>query len=223
MLELKYFKELPCRSLNANTKYIQLAGADLYTDKEGNHFAFLSIKNNHSKPCFSLYLYIKEYDSSGTFLKENKFSMPTYYAERGIHIINEPIPLENGCDGIEVFVYLAEYVGYNFYNDKFTRIGEEQINLSLSTIKTQAKTVNNSVKQSVVKPTVSSDSEEPVYDEPEMDKINDVAQFDTSSNDATVTTKPRIFNFISVLCPIASGITIFIIVNLIMQFFNNLI
>ena len=146
MLELRYFKELPCRLLNKNTAYVQLAGADLYTDKEGNRYAFVSVKNNYRKPLFSLYLYIKEYDSTGTFLRDNKFSVPTFYGETGINVINEPIAVDKSCDGIEVFIYFAEYVGFNFYNDVFSKAGRERINLSISSVKTQVKAASNAVK-----------------------------------------------------------------------------
>ena len=143
MLELKFFKELPCRSLNQNKSFVELAGADLYNDKEGNRYAFLSFKNNYRGPFFSLYLYLKEYDSSGTFLKENKFSVPNFYGKTGVHVINEPIELEKECEGIEVFIYLAEYTKKNFYNDKFVNPGSEKIEMNLAAMKNQAKVSGN--------------------------------------------------------------------------------
>ncbi len=147
MLELKFFKELPCRSLNQNKSFVELAGADLYNDKEGNRYAFLSFKNNYRGPFFSLYLYLKEYDSSGTFLKENKFSVPNFYGKQGVHVINEPIELEKECEGIEVFIYLAEYTKKNFYNDKFVSPGSEKIEMNLAAMKNQAKVSSNSTSR----------------------------------------------------------------------------
>lgn len=149
MLELKYFKELPCRSLNNNSHYVQLAGADLYNDKDGNRYAFISVKNCHRTPFFSLYLYIKQYDSSGAFLKDDKFSVPTIYGTPGIHVINEPIPLEKGCDGIEVFIYLAEYTGHNFYNDSFSKAGREKVTLDLSKVKSKPRPTSNTKLETV--------------------------------------------------------------------------
>ena len=159
MLELKFFKELPCRSLNQNKSFVELAGADLYNDKEGNRYAFLSFKNNYRGPFFSLYLYLKEYDSSGTFLKENKFSVPNIYGRPGLHVINEPIELEKECEGIEVYIYLAEYTKKNFYNDNFVTPGNERIEMNIAAMKNQAKANANSTSRPMAEGGVAGDSD----------------------------------------------------------------
>lgn len=216
MLELKYFKELPCRSLNTNTSYIQLAGADIYNDKEGNRYAFISVKNNYRKPFFSLYLYIKEYDSSGTFLKENKFSVPNFYGTTGIHVINEPILLEKGCDGIEVFIYFAEFSGHNFYNDKFTKTGHEDIKLDLSNIKTQAKAATNVKKATTAQPTAT------VYDEEEEnDEVQKPVDVNSITSNSVVTKRTTLFNFATIIFVVIAIIVFLVFFTMIPQFVES--
>lgn len=216
MLELKYFKELPCRTLNTNTSCIQLAGADIYNDKDGNRYAFISVKNNYHKPFFSLYLYIKEYDSSGTFLKENKFSIPNIYGTRGVHVINEPILLEKGCDGIEVFIYFAEFTGRNFYNDKFTKTGDENIKLDLSNIKTQAKAATNVQKTTRIEPTVEASYE----DDEEVEEVQKAIDVNTITSTSVVTKQPRLLNFATLIFIVIAIIIFVIFFSLIPQFVN---
>ena len=200
MLELKFFKELPCRSLNNNKSFVELAGADLYNDKEGNRYAFLSFKNNYKGPFFSLYLYLKEYDSSGTFLKENKFSVPNFYGKTGLHVINEPIELEKECEGIEVYIYLAEYVGKNFYNDAFVTPGNEKLEMNLAAMKNQAKASTNSQSRPIEGAELSQEEQAPQYDEngeeiPVQAGPASAASMASSAN-AVVTTSKGLFNFI---------------------------
>lgn len=196
MLELKFFKELPIRSLNQNHSFAEVKGADLYTDKEGNRYAFISYKNSYKTPLFSLYLHIKEYDSSGTFLKEDRFSIPNIYGTTGLHIINEPIPLENSCDGIEVFVYFAEYNKYNFYNDRFIKQGFEMTEpTSLQNAKTTAKMPGSS---GVAFKTPTVERTEGTETDYEEDEIVEDAIYMASQAKTKVVSKKNIFNFISI-------------------------
>lgn len=124
MRELKYYKELPVRSVNKITYPIALAGADCYIDIQGNKFAFISFRNA-GKPFFSLYLLLKQYNGSGSLIKESKFSIPSTYAKKGLFITPEPVPIEQECEGVEVYIQLAEFAGKTFYNDSWTRKGAE--------------------------------------------------------------------------------------------------
>ena len=127
MRELKYYKDLPVRSINKITYPLCVAGADCYIDIDGNKFAFISFRNASKKPFFSLYLLIKEYNSAGTLIKETKFSCPNTYARKGLFVTPEPVPIESECEGIEVFVQLAEFASRTFYNDYWTKRGAEMI------------------------------------------------------------------------------------------------
>lgn len=124
MRELKYYKDLPVRSINKITYPIALAGADCYIDIQGNKYAFISFRNA-GKPFFSLYLLLKQYNGAGSLIKESKFSVPSTYAKKGLFITPEPVPIEQECEGVEVYIQLAEFAGKTFYNDSWTRKGAE--------------------------------------------------------------------------------------------------
>ena len=221
MLELKFFKELPIRSLNQNHSFVEVKGADLYLDKEGNRYAFISYKNSYKKPVFSLYLHIKEYDSSGTFIKEDRFSLPTLYGATGLHVINTPIPLENSCDGVEVFVYFAEYNKYNFYNDKFVKQGFEMTEpTSLMNAKTTAK-MPGFTSGSVKSPTLERKQG---VDEYEEDEIVEDAAYIQGQAQASVKSKKSIFalSFIPFLLSIIGFIVVFMMSGNIEVFISNL-
>ena len=213
MLELKFFKELPIRSLNQNHSFAEVKGADLYTDKDGNRYAFISFKNSYKTPLFSLYLHIKEYDSSGTFLKEDRFSIPNIYGTTGLHIINEPIPLENSCDGIEVFVYFAEYNKYNFYNDKFIKHGFEMTEpTSLQNAKTSAK-MPGATGATFKTPTV--ERKEGAEFDYEEDEIVENAAYMASQAKTKAVSKKSIFNFVSIIfAAVFVIVTIALILNI---------
>ena len=125
MRELKYYKDLPVRSINQIDYPLSLTGADCYIDVLGNKYAFISFRNATKKPFYSLYLLIKEYNSSGSLIKETKFSVPNTYAKRGLFVTPEPVPIELECEGIEVFIQMAEFAGKTFYNDSWTKRGAE--------------------------------------------------------------------------------------------------
>ena len=125
MRELKYYKDLPVRSINQIDYPLSLAGADCYIDVLGNKYAFISFRNATKKPFYSLYLLIKEYNSSGSLIKETKFSVPNTYAKRGLFVTPEPVPIELECEGIEVFIQMAEFAGKTLYNDSWTKRGAE--------------------------------------------------------------------------------------------------
>ena len=127
MRELKYYKDLPVRPINKISFPLCLAGADCYIDIEGNKYAFISFRNGAKSPFFSLYLLIKEYNSSGTLIKETKFSVPNAYGRKGLYVIPEPVAIEQDCEGIEVFIQLAEFTNKTFYNDAWTKRGAEKI------------------------------------------------------------------------------------------------
>lgn len=227
MLELKYFKELPCRPLNKNKEYVRLAGADLYSDKDGNRYAFLSFQNLYKSPFFSLYLYIKEYDSSGTFLKDSKFSVPNFYGKTGLHVINEPVELEKECSGIEVYIYFAEFIGYNFYNDQFVKPGQENVDLGLDTLKNTVKAANNSQSGPIEQPQpqvqtqqarpqeapVAQSTETPNYEEEEHGEEQQQAATPVGqipNTNSVVKKKAAIFNFV----PIIAALIVFAVIML---------
>ena len=138
MRELKYYKDLPVRSINKVHYPLMVAGADCYIDVQGNKYAFISFRNAGKKPFFSLYLYIKEYNAAGSLIKETKFSMPNTYGRRGLFITPEPVAIEQECEGIEVFISLAEFTGKTFYNDYWTKQGAEKINITPSVTSTSS-------------------------------------------------------------------------------------
>lgn len=119
MVEIKFLKELPVRSLN---KYplIELKGADIYVDKDANRFAFFGFKNYNRSPIFSLYLVIKQYDSFGSFIRETRFSLPSIYVPHGSYVTEKPIRISDDCEGCEVYIAYAEFATKQFYQDKVT-------------------------------------------------------------------------------------------------------
>lgn len=117
MVEIKFLKELPVRSLN-KSELIKLNGADIYVDKDANRFAFFGFKNYLRSPMFSLYLVIKQYDSFGSFIKETRFSLPSIYAKHGNYVIEKPVRISDECEGCEVYIAYAEFATKQFYQDK---------------------------------------------------------------------------------------------------------
>lgn len=117
MVEIKFLKELPVRSLN-KSKIVQLNGADIYVDKDANRFAFFGFKNVMRSPMFSLYLVIKQYDSFGSFIRETKFSLPSIYAPHGNYVIEKPVRISDECEGCEVYVAYAEFATKQLYQDR---------------------------------------------------------------------------------------------------------
>lgn len=120
MVEIKFLKELPVRSLN-KTPFIQLSGADIYVDKDANRFAFFGFKNYVRSPMFSLYLVIKQYDSFGSFIRETKFSLPSIYVPTGSYVTEKPIRIADECEGCEVYISYAEFATKQFYQDKIVK------------------------------------------------------------------------------------------------------
>lgn len=120
MVEIKFLKELPVRSLN-KSPFIQLSGADIYVDKDANRFAFFGFKNYVRSPMFSLYLVIKQYDSFGSFIRETKFSLPSIYVPQGSYITEKPIRIADECEGCEVYIAYAEFATKQFYQDKLVK------------------------------------------------------------------------------------------------------
>lgn len=119
MVEIKFLKELPVRSLNKSA-LIELKGADIYVDKDANRFAYFGFKNYSRSPMFSLYLVIKQYDSFGSFIRETKFSLPSIYVPRGSYVTEKPIRISDDCEGCEVYIAYAEFATKQFYQDRLT-------------------------------------------------------------------------------------------------------
>ena len=117
MVEIKFLKELPVRSLN-KSELIKLAGADIYVDKDANRFAFFGFKNYSRSPMFSLYLVIKQYDSFGSFIRETKFSLPNIYVKSGTYVMEKPVRIADECEGCEVYIAYAEFATKQFYQDR---------------------------------------------------------------------------------------------------------
>lgn len=120
MVEIKFLKELPVRSLNKSSS-IKLAGADIYVDKNANRFAFFGFRNFLRSPMFSLYLVIKQYDSFGSFIRETKFSLPSIYAPSGTYITEKPVRISDECEGCEVYIAYAEFATKQFYLDRLIK------------------------------------------------------------------------------------------------------
>jgi len=118
MIEIKYLKDLPCKQINTNCNQMSLAGGDLYVDCNGSRFVFLGFKNLNREPCFSLYLELKQYDSSGILIKTSKFRFPSIYAPKGLYVTEEPIPVERECNGCEVYISYADFANHIFFEDK---------------------------------------------------------------------------------------------------------
>lgn len=121
MIELKYLKDLPVRPLNENKTYLKVTGGDIYVDKDGNRYAYLSFKNTYRKPVFSLYLVVKEYDLNGTLIRENHQAYPSIYIGKQSYITEKPIKLTRDCEGLDVYIAFAEFSNIYFYQDKVQR------------------------------------------------------------------------------------------------------
>lgn len=121
MIELKYLKDLPVRPLNENKTYLKVTGGDIYVDKDGNRYAYLSFKNSYKKPVFSLYLVVKEYDLNGTLIRENHQAYPSIYIGKQSYITEKPIKLTRDCEGLDVYIAYAEFSNIYFYEDKVQR------------------------------------------------------------------------------------------------------
>lgn len=167
MIEIKFLKQLPCRSANKNTSVIVLRGADLYVDKDGNRFAYIALTNNFKSPFFSLYLHIKEYDVTGTLIKEDRYVNASTYGPTGMYVTKEPIQVEKECDAIDVFISLVEYQNYTFYQDRLSKPSNIKPNERFSGVASVAPSVS---KAKVEAPQEGTTEEVRVESTPKVEK-----------------------------------------------------
>ena len=117
MREIKFLKDLPCKLVNTNKGVINLLGGDIYYDKDGNRFAFLTFDNLLSSPIFSLHLSLREYSADGKLIKDSEFFLPYMYAPKGNFVNETPIEIDKETEAVEVFVNKATFDKTNFIND----------------------------------------------------------------------------------------------------------
>ena len=119
MIELKYFKNIHGRIINAKKNSFVLSDACIYADKDNNRYCYLTIVNKVKDVLLSVLLSVRQYDATGQFLKESKFYIPNCYHLSGEFEIDEPIPVERECDAVEVFVERAVFSSKGLVNDRF--------------------------------------------------------------------------------------------------------
>lgn len=117
MKEIRFLKDLPCKLVNQNKRYIKLVGGDVYYDKDGNRYAYLTFENLSSSPIFYLQLSIKEYSVEGKFIKDNEFYLPYMYAPTGKFVNEEPFEIDLETEAVEVYITKATFDRQNFFND----------------------------------------------------------------------------------------------------------
>lgn len=122
MIELKYFKNIHARIINTRKNAFGLNDACVYADKDNNRYCYLTISNKVKDELLSILFHVRQYDSTGQFLKEGKFYIPNCYHPCGAFEIDEPIPVEKECDAVEIFVERALFVTKALYNDRIVSI-----------------------------------------------------------------------------------------------------
>ena len=125
MKEIKFLKDLPLKFLNQNKSYIDLLGGDIYFDKDGNRYAFLTFKNLRKSPIFSLQLSFREYSLEGKLIKDGEFFLPYMYAPSGEFVNEVPIEIDQQTEALEVYIVKVVYDKQKFVNDRlvgFTKV-----------------------------------------------------------------------------------------------------
>lgn len=120
MKEIKFLKDLPIKLVNQNQSYINIAGGDVYYDKDGNRFAFITFKNLTKSPVYSLQISYREYSAEGKLIKDGEFFIPYMYEATGEFVNEEPIEIDQQTEAMEIFISKAVFDKNKFENDRFT-------------------------------------------------------------------------------------------------------
>ena len=118
MLEIKFLKDLPLKHANQNKTYITILGGDIYYDKDGNRYAFITFKNLRKTPIYALHLSYREYSADGKLIKNGEFYIPNMYEPKGEFVNETPIQIDEQTEAIEIFILKAVYDHDKFENDK---------------------------------------------------------------------------------------------------------
>ena len=125
MKEIKFLKDLPCKLLNKNKNIIKLLGGDVYYDKDGNRFAFLTFENTNKSPVFFIQLALREYAGDGKLLQDEEFVLPNIYYPRGEFVNEVPIEINKETEAVEVYITKATFDHVNYINDALVPFKEE--------------------------------------------------------------------------------------------------
>ena len=125
MKEIRFLKDLPCKLTNSNKSVINLLGGDIYYDRDGNRFAFLTFENLNKSPIFFLQLAIREYSSEGKLIKDQEFILPYLYAPKGQFVNDTPIEIDQETEAVEVCIVKATFDRENFESDRLSPFRSE--------------------------------------------------------------------------------------------------
>ena len=125
MKEIKFLKDLPCKLLNKNKNIIKLLGGDVYYDKDGNRFAFLTFENTNKSPIFFLQLALREYSGDGKLLQDEEFVLPNIFYPKGEFVNEVPIEINKETEAVEVYITKATFDHVNYVNDSLKPFKEE--------------------------------------------------------------------------------------------------
>ncbi len=126
MKELKFLKDLPCKLTNVNKTYIGLTGADIYYDKDGNRFAFITFINLSKSPIFFFQAQIREYSNEGKLIKDNELVIPCMFATKGEFVNENPLEISSDTEAIEIYVNKVTFDRKNFINDKLVNFATKE-------------------------------------------------------------------------------------------------
>ena len=118
MIEVKFLKDLPIKLTNSNKRVLNVVGGDIYYDNNGNRYAYITFNNVSRSPIFSLQLYIREYSIEGKFIRDNEFFQPYIYYPTGNFVTEEPIPLDEETEAVEVTIVKVTLNDHVLLNDK---------------------------------------------------------------------------------------------------------
>ena len=118
MVEIKFLKDLPLRHVNQNKTYISVLGGDIYYDKDGNRYAFITFKNHRRSPLFALQISYREYSGEGKLIKDGEFYAPYMFETYGEFVNETPIPIDPQTEALEVYVNKAIFDRDRFDNDR---------------------------------------------------------------------------------------------------------
>ena len=151
MLEVKLVGQIPVKQNEANKDKFVVNGASLYETQSNDKYVFLSLKNPQKSPLFGFSLNIRQYDASGSFIKESRyFDTQTYCGREEVYVLENPIPVEKECEALEISV-----VSVITFEGKI-----HKSEISIPTNEEMKKVVNNvSSNETISEPKVESTKE----------------------------------------------------------------
>ena len=237
MKEIKFLKDLQMKFLNTNKTCIDLLGGDIYFDKDGNRFAFLTFKNLRKSPIFSLQISFREYSLEGKLIKDGEFFIPYMYARTGEFVNENPIEIDQQTEALEVYIVKAVYDKQKFVNDRLENFKsvdyiekpsmapakkwEYKSNFEFPTdTPSQAPVQEEKVeKVEEVKSAESTplSNEQPLNEQPAEEKQPEVVSKETINNSPRGTyKKKKLFPYIFPMAAVAVVILVVFLVSMIM-------